>query len=221
MLNRSLFAATALAVAACATAPQPPEPQAAGPTQVGQRALGLLGFYFEGTFATVPQAASEGDSTPVTLRIAKFWSDRPGEEWRYLEYVKRGEEAKPMLQRIYRFTEAGGEITGTRFDLPGDPTAFVGEWRKPRPFAGVTPGSLKERFGCRMRVLRQIEIRFAGGTTGKACRGERPEIAHEQWDFYAASSSIRILEAGFDASGKKVRGPAGPWEFRKSTQNTR
>ena len=147
------------------------------------------------------------------MRMAEFWKGRANEHWIYVEYVKPTDDGHPVRQRIYRFSESGGTITGTVYAAPRH---SAGEWRKARPFEGQTPADLKELENCRVIFVRQHEALFAGGTDGKACRGDRPDVAYERSEWYLSSSSVRNLEQGYDAAGRHTAGEARPWEFRKT-----
>jgi hypothetical protein len=215
----------ALLLAACAAPPA--EKPARAPdvdplaAHLAQRDLELLMTFLEGTWETIPQAAGQGDSTPMRLRIARLWPERAGEYWVYAEYVNAGDDRQAIRQRIFRFQREGTRIMGDLYRVPGDPAAALGEWRKEKAFAGVNPASLKPIPGCRTTWLKQMETLFAGGTEGKACPGSRPEAVDEHSDFYVASSSIRTWIRGMDASGKQVEGPTGPSEFRKTALKPR
>jgi CpeT protein len=217
-MKTSLLLALFLAVA-CASAPPTAIREADAPTPEGQAGLSLLIRFLTGTFETIAQEAGLGVSTPERLRLAPFWEGRrsQGEYWAYAEYARPGEDAKPFRQRIYRFTEAGGVITAAIFELPGDAARFVGEWRQEKPFARFSPGDLKERRGCAIRYLQQMEVLFNGGTAGTACRSELPGAHHHHAEFYVTSSTLRTIEDERDPSGGRVAGPSGPSEFRKTS----
>ena len=215
----SLLIALILVLAACAAPPvvQKAATPAVDPlaATLAQRDLELLMTYLEGTWETVPQSVGQGDSTPMRLRFAHLWPERAGEYWLYAEYVKPQDDRQAIRQRIFRLKREGARIFASLYRLPGDAVAYVGEWRKERPFAGVDPASLKEIEGCRSLWVKQMESLFAAGTDGSGCRGDRPEVIHEHSDFYLASSSMRSWIRGLDAAGKRVEGPSGPSEFRK------
>lgn len=215
-MNKLLLSAAALLLAACASAPAPDPFPPERRTPAVQRQLELMSSFITGTFETIAQAKGEGDLTPVKLRIARLWPERPGEFWYYLEHAKAGSEDQPYLQRIVRMGEAGGEMLEVEYRLPVDGKQLAGEWRKPRPLEGIDPASLREIPGCRARLDTQQLTLFAGGTIGKDCRAHVPDGAYEVSDFYLTSSSLRAWDRGYDAAGKVVWGSAaGPLEFRR------
>jgi CpeT protein len=214
---KKLALAILLFAGACAGVPPTAPSSNSSPTPVGPSYMPLLVRFMTGTFETVPQGTTLGVSTPETIRQAPFWKDAKGELWMYAEYVRGGEE-RPYRQRIYRFTESAGLINAAIFDLPGDPARFVGEWRKEAPFAGFKPADLKERVGCDVTFIPQMEVLFNGGRRGEGCHDEFPDAHHVHAEFYISSSSLRTWEYGRDAAGKQVAGPAGPSEFRKILQ---
>ena len=194
-------ASTALAIvtafsAAHAADPFPPDERTAG----GQRQLEVLASFFGGTFTMAPEATG---NAPMRLRHIRLWPERTGEHWFYVEYVKPGEEDKPVRQRIFRLGEAGGSVQGVVYDVP-DPKLAMEELKKAKPFEGFDPKRLKERTGCRVDLQQQQLTLYAGGTAGKSCPPEAPGPAYETTDYYITSSSLRTWTQGFDAVGKVV-----------------
>jgi CpeT protein len=207
-----------LAICACSAPAPVAMPEDSHPTPAGQGYLSLLVRFMTGTFETISQESRLGISTPQKLRGVPIWKDQSGAAWMYVEYAQAGQEEAPFRQRIYRFTESDGLITAAVFELPGDPRRFVGEWRKAAPFAGFTPADLRERPGCRIEFIPQMDVLFNGGRKGDACHGEFPGAHHDHAEFYLSSSTLRTHEDGRDSAGKHVSGPAGPSEFRKVLQ---
>jgi hypothetical protein len=174
--------------------------------------------FLPGTFETFSGPNVDSDPTPVRIRFARFWAQRQDEAWIYAEYARQGDDGHPFRQRILRVRPAPGPNGGvelTAYQLPGDPSRYVGEWRKAQPFAEVSPQALRERVGCGVHLVRQMEMILAGGTAGTACRSDVPGVHHEHWDFQFTSSSMRTWETLLDASGKQVGGPPGAWETRR------
>jgi hypothetical protein len=197
-------------LAACAAADRPGSGEGE-PTPQGQRELGMLAAFLPGTWDALPQPGQSA----TRLRMVEFWKKDKGERWIYAEYVNPAEDARPVRQRIYRFTERGRKIYGDVFKVPA---RFAGEWRKPDPFDGVGPGDLERFEKCRLVFVRQHEALFAGGTEGRECRGDRPGVAYERSEFHLSSATLRHLDQGFDAAGRVVAGEARPWELRKTSR---
>ena len=210
--------ATAAPQATAATAQAAPEPL---PYAQTERDLALAMNFLTGRWETFAQSRVAGtDFTPVTIRHAPIWVDRPGDRWIYAEYVHPGDEAHPFRQRIYRLSQGRvGTVSVKSYALPGDPATFAGEWNKDRPFARVKAEDLRELTGCEFVLERQMEMVLGGGVAGKTCHGDGIARAdHEHWEFQVTSSSMRVWEAGMDASGKYAAGPSGAWEFRKMSR---
>ena len=212
-MRNALAAAAVLNLAACASAPPP---EVFNPTPHGQRELALIMSFMSGTYDSIAQDKGPGPGT--RMRIAPFWKEREkqGEYWLYVEHVKLESEGKPFRQRIYRFTESGGAFTGAVYALPGSPERFVGEWRKPAPFAEFQPSSLREYEGCRLKVG-QMTMIFWARTEGKSCRAELG-AAQEYTEMLVASNGMKEGEQAYDASGKLVAGEAGVWDFRRTSR---
>lgn len=204
-------------LAACAASgDRAPAP---GPTPHGQRELGLLASFLPGTWETLPRPGI----APLTLRMVEFWKDpqRANERWIYAEYVGTHDASRPVIQRIYRLSEAGGKISAAVYGVPGDDLKYAGAWRQPRPFEGVEPDDLPTRPGCRIEFVLQHGVLFAGGTVGRNCRSRRPEVAYERSEFYLSSSSLRNLEQGYDAAGRVISGEGRLREYRRMSREAR
>ena len=217
-MTRVLAFASALLAAACAATPEPPKPErnlhGTAPTPSGQRELALVMGFFPGTYESIAQAKGPGVGT--RMRVASIFPERAkrGEHWFYVEHTKIADDAHPFRQRIYRFTEAGRKFSGDVFALPGDPRQFVGEWKKAKPFEGYSPEQLREYPGCRLD-LGQMTMMFWARTSGKACRAEHPEAAHEFTEMFASNVGMKNGEQAYDPAGRLIAGEPGVWDFRR------
>jgi len=203
-MKRVLLSLAIVTAAADAVSADPfPRDATTGP---GQRDLAVVASFFEGTFEPVKDAA---DAPIMALRHVRLWPERTGEHWFLVQYIVRGETAKPVWQRIYRLGESGGEVLVVPYDLPPLPAQA--------PFQAVKPETLAERPGCRIRIERQQLTLFAGGTIGRKCRSSEPQVAYETTDYYLTSSSLRTWTQGFDQAGSQVwQLSAAPLETRRS-----
>ena len=213
-MNRTtagLYALLSASLLAACAAPDRPDPSEGAPTPHGQIELGIIAAFLPGTWESLPQAGQ----SPMRLRRGEFWKGKAGERWIYAEYANPSDDGKPVRQRIYRLTERGRKIYGEVLRVPGEAWRFAGEWRKAKPFDGLSPRELDPFEKCRLIFQRQQESLFAGGTEGRECRGDRPNVAYERSEFFLSSSSLRNLEQGYDPAGRVVAGEARPWDFRK------
>src|SRR6266545_3864875 len=103
---KKILVAFLMFTGACVSQAPTSSREISAPTPAGQAGMSLLVRFLTGTFETVPQQAGMGDSTPIKLRQAPIWPDRTGEYWMYAEYSRAGDDARPFVQRIYRFTES-------------------------------------------------------------------------------------------------------------------
>jgi len=222
VMKSTPLVASLLLLAGCANPPtSASDPAGASLSEAERQELGLALYIMPGTFITIGESRVVGDTTSrVRIRHARFWKERSGEGWLYAEYVPMDDDAHPFRQRIYRIRPVKGQngVVVDAFAVP-DAASHVGEWRKARPFEGLSPGSLVELPGCRMRIERQMEMVLAGGTVGQECHGGTAGADHERWEFQFTSSSMRTAEFGLDAAGKPAIPPVGPWEMRRISQD--
>jgi hypothetical protein len=218
-MNR-LLVACCLLVAGCASGPGPRAPTGT-PTAADIRTLGVIMGHLPGTFDSIAQ--DKGAPGPgVRMRWAPFWREREekGEYWFYVEHSRIAEDPKPFQQRIYRFIAFDNNFYADIYALPGDPKDFVGEWRKPQPFAAFKPDELHEYAGCRHKVGHMTMMFWARIET-KTCHAEHPEVAYETSEIFASSVGMKQGTFGWDAAGKKVLGESSVWDFRRYTTELR
>ena len=224
----------ALLAVACASQPtataRAPSPKAAekpapltSEELVAQRSLGLIAWMLVGRFDTIVQspgyAAGGGDSTPMRLRVARLWPELGDDVyWFYLEYVDPADESRVIRQRLTHGVREGTKAYTIDYAFPGDPKTFVGEWRKPKPFASVDPSKLEPLPGCKTSWFVQHDAIVSAGTEGNECRGDGPAGTHEHADWWLGSNFLRHWFRQLDAADNQVSGLPGPSEFRKLAQ---
>jgi len=216
ILVKQLVLAAALALVACAA----PEPKVAEPKPSFEdmRMLSVGSAFLEGTFNSIAQEKGPGEGT--RMRIARMWPEREksdGEIWLYLEMARAADESHPIRQRIWRLTVSRHKFSIDEFGMPGDPKDFVGEWRKPKPFADYRPGQLTEYRGCSMEIGLMLSMTWAH-TKGTSCRGDYPNVAYERTDMFASSAGMKMGTFGYDASGKQVAGEPLVYDFRRTAK---
>jgi hypothetical protein len=201
-----LLPLAALLAACAATQPPPPRaPEAAsapprvaneGPTFEGQRDLTTMMSFFTGNWDAKP------GEPPMHLRVAEFWKGSPV-RWLYLEWFRPGEESQPRRQLVFRIAEDGPErMTTTVHRLPDDASRFAGEWRKPQPFAALSPADLRVVGDCRLKTLRAMIAHFVLVTEGNRCPGDLPGAPFMRFEFSLTSSDLDLLEQPRDAAGR-------------------
>jgi len=212
-MNLRLLAACALIAGAPFTALAQ---TAAEPTQEGQDGMSLLVRYLTGTHETIRQDEKLGSYLPMKVRFARVWADSAakGEYWLYEEVIETEPKEKLVLQRMLRFTEAGGVIHAVAHDLPGNAKRFAGEWREEKPFASLASKQLKARPGCDIEFIQQGIVMFNGGQRTESCMGH-VKGAREHAEMYVTASSLRVWQVERDASGRIVAGPPSPLVLRR------
>lgn len=226
-MNRVASFLAVLALAGCATVTSTTDPfPPASRTADGIHELEVLSSYLTGTWESLAQGAPGGpvgDSSKVTMRVARVWEERRGEYWFYEEFERAGEAGRPYLQQLVRAGTVGEDVIFVEYTLPGEARRYVGAWANTRAaFGGTDPKTLREYPDCRQKATMQNIIVFAGGMIGKACRAGVPEGSYRIRDFSLSSSTLRLWDRGYDASGKIVWGSAaGPLELRRMSTEAR
>ena len=225
--------ATALALSACAATPPATPVDAARSPETGRREVAsnkphpndirrvaVFTSYISGTYESIAQ--DKGPGVGTRMHVAPFWPElgKQGDFWFYVELARLGEDAKPFIQRIYRFTAATHRLHADVFALPGPPAEFVNEWRKPKPFERFRPEQMKIYQDCAMPIG-AMESMFWAHTQGNKCRTDNPSVAYERTDMFASSAGMKLGTFGFDPAGRQVAGEAGVWDFRRISAELR
>jgi hypothetical protein len=224
-MKRLLAIALAL-VAGCAATPEPrvPPPVQGMPDAADIRMLAVIMSHMPGTFDSIAQDNPALPGVGTRMRIAPFWvgPEDKGDHWFYVEHSRIAEDPKPFRQRIYRFRVARNTFFMDVYALPGNPKDFVGEWRKPQPFAAYKPEQLHEFAGCRLQVGHMTMMFWARqDPPQKTCHLDNPGTAYDTIEMFASSIGMKEGEFGYDASGKQVHGASGVWDFRRFTTELR
>jgi len=210
--------AAAIVLAGCATTPEPTKPAKVRTTEA-YRMLVTLTSFLPGTYDSIAQ--DKGPGPGIRMRVVRLWpeTEQQGEFWFYFEHSRTGGDATPFEQRIYRFKadETRHHLSADAYPLPGDPKQFVGEWRKPKPFAGYRPEQMRPYPNCGMEVGAMTSMLWAH-TAGTACRTGMPGAAWERTDLFASSAGMKQGSYGYDPAGRQVAGEAGPWDFRRRAE---
>ena len=213
---KQLVLAAALVLAACAT----PEPKVAAPkpSVEDMRMLAVGTAFMAGTFNSIAQERGPGEGT--RMRIVPVWPEREksdGEIWFYMEMARVADEARPFRQRLWRMSVLRHKFRIDEYAVPGNPKDFVGEWRKPKPFADYRPEQLREYPGCAMEIGLMLSMTWAH-TIGTSCKGDDPNVAYERTDLFASTAGMKLGTFGYDASGKQVAGEVLVYDFRRTAK---
>lgn len=207
MRRRTIAAALAcLAVLAFQASGEDASPAArggAGPSPADEVAAMLAGSFSSGA-----QAAADTNYYDIRLEMAPIWADRPDGRWLYVEQAIAGATDRPYRQRVYRVTDRADTVRSEVFTLP-HPAGFVGAWRDPGVFAGITPDSLVLRDGCAVLLTRRPDGVFEGGTARQGCRSDLRGAAYATSLIVLSADRLVSWDRGFDESGQQVWGAVG------------
>ena len=217
-------AACLLAALAAACASTPPEPSRAPAAPVdrvaivqAERGIGLIDYYFHGTWHSVKRDDGLNDPRPMALHLVRLWPERGDGIWYYWEIVDPQDPHKVIRQRIVRYAHDGPRLFAENYRVPGG-VARIGEWRKEKPFADVDPASLEIFPGCNEEVLPQFDFAFAIKTVGAGCKGDFPRELHERFEYLLSPNNIQLWMRLEDGTGKLANSqPEGAALLRKDT----
>ena len=174
--------------------------------------------WMEGSFTNESQVKDDASFPSAWLHQVRIWSDRSDGIWFYSEETQDGNTQSPLHQFVYRLTDdVGGGLLIETYNLPGNVLRFAGSWRTPRDFKKVDPFNLSLFAGCGIRIERQTDGSFAGGTKGTSCATTEHGAAYLTESITFRSLEITQWTRGYDAYGKQVFGSkVGPTFFDRT-----
>ena len=179
--------------------------------------LARLGQWMTGYFSSQQQAAKDSDYFDVRLRMTPIWKQRSDGRWLYIEQAMAEHQERPYRQRVYCLTQLNDTTFESRvYAFTGDPTRFVGEWKKPLPLAELIPDSLIHRDGCSIILYKKGEIAFVGGTIGKNCASDLRGAAYATSEVTISKNQLISWDRGYDEEGNQSWGARkGGYVFKK------
>ena len=138
--------------------------------------LDLMLEWMTGTYAT------DGDANrPMQWNAAEIWPENTQGKWVYAEIATSENPGEPTEQIVFFITSlTEGELSGDSYRLP-EAENFVGAWKNPSRFDGMTAFDLKYRDGCTM-FIGYDGFQFDGRTGEETCpvdaSGEEKRMEH-------------------------------------------
>jgi len=157
-----------------------------------------------GTYVSRDAAAS------VRFEIASVPKSRIGDgaDVFYVEAARTARPGAPFLQRFLRLADGGDGRVALRVYEPRDLAGVRGKWRDPDALALFTERDVRERPDCRITLAKAPAGHWAGGTAAATCfsaaAGARLAVT-----VLLSPQTLEWREAGTDAAGRSVHGPAG------------
>lgn len=198
----------------------PPDKKVRAASQAGQKRLAELekiATWMIGTFDSTAQAAADKEYKPITIRMARIWTNRIDGPWVYAEHVENGEEGKPYRQRVYRLNlQENGLLVCEPYALPGNPEKFIGAWQSDSAFDDVSPKDLAFQNGCTIVLKKVNATTYKGGTVGKDCANELRGASYATAEVTLTPDGIDLWDRGFDKQDKQMWGAVkGPYHYRR------
>lgn len=171
--------------------------------------------WITGEFSSAEQAKKDPSFESFTLKMTEIWPNAPTGAWIYVEQALTSTPSKPESQRIYFISEINdSQFSIDVYALP-EAEKFVGAWKSPEKFNGMTAFDLKYQNGC-TAYLDYDGFQYAGITNEGACKNNSTDSDYLTTQITLLPGEIRIWEKGFDADGKQVSGPLeAPYLFKK------
>ncbi|KAA3607466.1 MAG: hypothetical protein DWQ06_00060 [Calditrichaeota bacterium] len=170
-----------------------------------QTDLETLTSWLEGSFNSEEQAKADSDYFHITLEMKQIWQNLEDGKWFYVEQAVAIKRDKPYRQRIYHLTQNGKKITSEIYTLP-NPLRFVGEWKKEKPLATLTPDSLTVREGCAMIMERKDSETFVGSTNGKDCKSNLRGASYATSEATISEEKLVSWDRGFNTKDEHIWG---------------
>lgn len=154
------------------------------------------------TAAATAEMDSPGD---LALHIRQIWPDSPTGAWLYVEELKAGNENSPSRQEVYFLSEiSDGEYSLDIYKIPAD-SAFVGAWKNPSKFDGMTAFDLKNQNGCAL-FLNYDGFQYSGKTNSGSCKAQSDDYEYTTRNIILLPNEYQVWNREFDKDGKQVSG---------------
>lgn len=148
----------------------------------------LLGHFSNHRY--LEETANKEEKKQEIIAIPLF-KDRPNEHWVYREFFSSVLPESPISQRIENYIRVGRDTIRVELYFLKEPQKYVNEWRKAKPFEGLTKEALVRDSGCDQYILVPEE-------SEAVFRGISPEEV--SCALQSPSGSARYLQLWFDVS---------------------
>lgn len=171
--------------------------------------------WITGEFTSAEQSKNDPSYEDYTLKLTQIWPEAATGAWIYVEKAPASAPSQPNEQCVYFLSEINdSQFSIDVYAIPGD-DKFVGAWKSPEKFKGLTAFDLKYQNGCTF-FLDYDGFQYAGATNEGTCKSDLDDTSYSTTQFMLLPNELRIWEKGFDADEKQVWGPiTAPYSFKK------
>lgn len=175
----------------------------------------ILVDWMTGEFSSAEQAANDTNYYDISLKMTKIWPEKKRGAWIYVEQAVSATPDEPYRQRVYFVNEMGeGEFSSDIYMIP-DEKQFVGAWKDPSVFDGITQFDLKYKDGCAV-FLEYDGFQFSGKTNDRTCKSDLRGASYATSEVTITNGVLKSWDRGFDEEGNQVWGAEdGPYVFKK------
>lgn len=143
--------------------------------------------------------------THLALHITRIWPNSATGAWVYVEESNIDSIDSPFRQEVYFLSEiSDGEYSSDVYKIPGD-SAFIGAWKKPSKFDGMTPFDLKNQNGCAL-FLNYDGFQYSGKTNSGSCKTQSNDSEYHTSDIILLPTEYQVWDRRFDKDGKQISG---------------
>ncbi len=171
--------------------------------------------WMTGEFDSAEQSKSDTSYMNISLKMTRIWPDAPTGAWLYVEQSLASTPSKPYRQRVYFISEINDyDFSSDVYMIPNEKD-FVGAWKNPELFKGMTAFDLKYKDGCAV-YLTYDGFQYAGQTNEGTCKSDFQGADYASSIVTVLPNEIRSWDRGFDSEGKYMWGAEkGPYIFKK------
>lgn len=171
--------------------------------------------WITGEYSSAEQAKSDTAFKNYTLKVVQIWPDAPNGAWVYVEQALAATPQKPHSQKVYFLSEINDfQFSIDIYAIPAS-EKFVGVWKTPEQFKGMTAFDLKHQNGCTL-FIDYDGFQYAGATNEGTCKSGLDGTSYSTTQFMLLPNEFKIWEKGFDENKKQVWGPTTTYySFKK------
>lgn len=174
-----------------------------------------LGQYMMGSFNSAAQAERDSNYYDITLHMYPIWEGKQG-KWMYVEQAVTQAQERPYRQRLYELVKVDANTFESRVYTLAEPKKFIGAWKTPSLFDGLSEGDYTLKAGCEVVLKKQADGTYSGSTGEKSCPSELRGASYATSKVTVHADKIVSWDQGFNADGEQVWGATlGGYEFVK------
>jgi len=177
--------------------------------------LQQLADWMTGEFDSSEQAGQDTAYYNISLKMTRIWPEKTNGVYLYVEQALASSPKEPYRQRVYFISQIDDlNYTSDVYTLK-EPDKFIGAWKSPENFEGVTVFDLSYKEGCTV-FLDYDGFQYSGKTKEGTCNSDMRGASYATSEVIILPKKLTSWDRGYNDSGEQVWGAEkGAYVFQK------